>query len=557
MSVRIVSNYNDDVETNSIKLGNGIISKQFESNNWRELENYSLLLRGQNKLEEADLFYRKAESLFFEKHPQINSKDLLFLEINWIEYVDFFTDFREAKYTKLKAIRHLYTYGIAGGRLGEYLIAKEEVEKAITFFHQKIFKSPKRKLFSLGYVKLLNQLTSLVENPPPSLDSLSLNRSLLLFQRQLIKENLSLKEQLSKSENSSPSPDYITKYKSKLRQAERESAADIFKIKSLNSHKYPEVGKISSNNSAIVGKQGWLYISSGTNHLMEYHIGHRKLPLLKVKQWRKLLSSRIRWHEDQKIKYQHVFIPNKIAVYPEYYPHKLDIRNSRPIVQLKQGYAKLFSYPLDVLSQYKKNFRLYEKQDCHWSFWGCYFTYKLLCQKFGITPNFELLDFPIEILQVKGDLGAKFGLTDRILRPNLKFNSQIIHDNQVINYCKQGSIRVLKNPKISHGKMIIFGDSFSNPAKPNFKRQSRLVGRLSSLFAETINEVHFVWTPWIDYDYIKQEKPDFVLTEMAERFLVRAPDDLDHLPLHEFAMNKIAQSKVKISSEAKLKYSHH
>ena len=104
-------------------------------------------------------------------------------------------------------------------------------------------------------------------------------------------------------------------------------------------------------------------------------------------------------------------------------------------------------------------------------------------------------------------------------------------------------MRILKNDSIPHGKMIIFGDSFSNPGFPNYTAKKRLTARLSSLFAETLNEVHFVWTPWLDYDYIEQEKPDFVLTEMAERFLVRIPDDRDHLPLSEFAAMKLGQYK--------------
>ncbi len=525
---------------------------QPKSNNWRELEEFSLWLRQQNKLAEADLFYRQAESLFLQKCPQIDSDDLLFKEINWAEYVEFFSDFKEANYTKLNAIRHLYTHGIAGGRLGKYLIAKGKAGQAITFFNQKILKYPQRKLFYLGYNKLLKQLIDLTESTSLILENLSLNNSLLILQRQLIKENLSLKKQLSQSESKFPKLDYLdyldyqVKYNSKLSQAEHESAVDIFKIKSLNSQQYPEVGQISPDKSAIVGKQGWIYISSGTNHLMEYHIGQRRLPVLKINQWEQLLADRIKWHNSQKIKYQHIFIPNKIAVYPEYYPYHLDIEGNRPILQLQQKCRQLFTYPLDIFSRYKNYFRLYEKQDCHWSFWGCYFTYKLLCQKFEIIPNPELFNFPIEILQSKGDLGAKFGLIERNLQIKLTFNSQIIHDNQVINYGNQGSIRVIKNSNISQGKMIIFGDSFSNPGKPNYTSytsQNMLAARLSSLFAETLNEVHFVWTPWIDYDYIEQEKPDFVLTEMAERFLVRVPDDRDHLPLHEFAAMKIDQGK--------------
>jgi hypothetical protein len=300
---------------------------------------------------------------------------------------------------------------------------------------------------------------------------------------------------------------------------------------------YPEIGKVSADNSAIAGKEGWFFINSGTNHLTEYHTGAKRLPLLKVNQWGQLLTQRIQWHQPRKIAYQHIFIPNKIAVYPEYYPHSLDIQGDRPILQLQKKCHQFFTYPLELFIQYKEQYQLYEKQDSHWNFWGCYLTYQLLCQKFKISPNPRLVNAPVETIKSQGDLGAKFGLRDMVLAKKLKLSSKIIYDNQVINHAHQGSVRVLQNDRIAHGKMIIFGDSFCNPGIPDYSDKKRLIARLSTLFAETLNEVHFVWTPWIDYDYIEREKPDFVLTEMAERFLVRVPDDNDHLPLEEFGVS--------------------
>jgi SGNH hydrolase-like domain, acetyltransferase AlgX len=300
---------------------------------------------------------------------------------------------------------------------------------------------------------------------------------------------------------------------------------------------YPEIGKVSADNSAIAGKEGWFFINSGTNHLTEYHTGAKRLPLLKVDQWEQLLTQRIQWHQSRKIAYQHIFIPNKIAVYPEYYPHSLDIQGDRPILQLQKKCRQLFIYPLELLIQYKEQYQLYEKQDSHWNFWGCYLTYQLLCQKLKISPNPKLVNAPVETIKSQGDLGAKFGSTEMTLAKKIKLSSKIIYDNQVINHAHQGSVRVLQNDRIAHGKMIIFGDSFCNPGIPDYSDKKRLIARLSTLFAETLNEVHFVWTPWIDYDYIEREKPDFVLTEMAERFLVRVPDDNDHLPLEEFGVS--------------------
>jgi hypothetical protein len=332
-------------------------------------------------------------------------------------------------------------------------------------------------------------------------------------------------------------------YNRNLQQAELKNHAEVFKIKSLAPQTYPQIGQVSADNAAIAGKEGWFFINSGTNHPTEYHTGAKRLPLLKVTQWEQLLTQRIQWHQSRKIAYQHIFIPNKIAVYPEYYPHPLELKGDRPIIQLQKKCHQLFTYPLELFAQSKDQYQLFEKQDSHWSFWGCYLAYQLLCQQLQITPNSQLLSFPIQTTQALGDLGAKFGLSETTLQKKVELNSQVVYDNQVINHAHQGSIRILKNARIPHGKMIIFGDSFCNPGIPNCSDKNsdkkRLIARLSNLFAETLNEVHFVWTPWVDYDYIEREKPDFVLTEMAERFLVRVPDDYDHLPLAEFAAEKL------------------
>jgi hypothetical protein len=309
-------------------------------------------------------------------------------------------------------------------------------------------------------------------------------------------------------------------------------------------HNYPELGKVSADNSAIAGKSGWFFINSGTNYLTEYHTGAKRLPLLKVDQWEQLLTQRIQWHEARKIAYQHIFVPNKIAVYPEYHPHSLDIQGDRPIQQLQEKCHQLFTYPLELFTQHKEQYQLYEKQDSHWSFWGCYLAYELLCQKLGISLNPDLIKGSMVATQVKGDLGAKFGLKYTTLQKKLTLNSQVIYDNQVINHAHQGSVRVLQNDRIAHGKMIIFGDSFCNPGIPDYSDKKRVIARLSTLFAETLNEVHFVWSPWIDYDYIEREQPDFVLSEMVERFLVRVPDDHDHLPLEEFVEKKLREFRV-------------
>lgn len=79
-----------------------------------------------------------------------------------------------------------------------------------------------------------------------------------------------------------------------------------------------------------------------------------------------------------------------------------------------------------------------------------------------------------------------------------------------------GSNVVFQNENtLNKKKVVVFGDSFSE-YRPQY---------ITGALAETFSEVHFVWTTSIDYDYVKREKPDIVITEIVERFMPKVPDD--------------------------------
>ena len=50
--------------------------------------------------------------------------------------------------------------------------------------------------------------------------------------------------------------------------------------------------------------------------------------------------------------------------------------------------------------------------------------------------------------------------------------------------------------------------------------------------------MHFFWSTSVDFRYVEEVKPDFVVTEIAERFVKVLPDD--QLDLREFARQRYA-----------------
>ena len=66
-------------------------------------------------------------------------------------------------------------------------------------------------------------------------------------------------------------------------------------------------------------------------------------------------------------------------------------------------------------------------------------------------------------------------------------------------------------------RLVIFGDSYSY-IEPS------AAGNLGERLASAFREVHFVWAPFCwDAAYLEKHRPDAVLLQMAERFVVTVP----------------------------------
>jgi alginate O-acetyltransferase complex protein AlgJ len=58
------------------------------------------------------------------------------------------------------------------------------------------------------------------------------------------------------------------------------------------------------------------------------------------------------------------------------------------------------------------------------------------------------------------------------------------------------------------------------------------------MLSRAFYEVHFFWSTSVDFRYIEEVRPDFVVTEIAERFVKVLPDD--QLDIREFARQRYA-----------------
>ena len=277
-------------------------------------------------------------------------------------------------------------------------------------------------------------------------------------------------------------------------------------------------------NGVICGLSDWLYLHYGSNSLWEYHTGAKQLSKEDIERWRETLQNRHEWHQSRNIKYLQVIAPNKICVYPEFFSENLKFVGKRPIEQLIENCGSLFTYQLDYLVSKKTQYELYHKTDTHWNKIGAFFAYEQIMNL--LDDRYRKNCLKIEQLKLFkenkiGDLGGRFDppkSTYTNMAEPKKFRAKKYFDNQVSN---RGKVRKFKNNEIKDGKLIIFGDSFTNI--------------FMDFLAESFRELIFVHATFVDFDYVEAEKPDIVINHTIERFIIEVPDDLNAPKAEEYA----------------------
>jgi len=293
------------------------------------------------------------------------------------------------------------------------------------------------------------------------------------------------------------------------------------------------------------GDDGWLFLVAGSNHVLNMYRHKSSFTPSMAKGWVKLLQERSSRLARQGIQYLHLPAPEKLTVLHKFYRGEIEHIEGSPIHQMAQRHAADVPCMVNVLPFFERqtdNTLLYWKTDTHWSFWGCFSAYQLLCNRIGVSPNTELLKYPFSSGPVLFDLGAKL---DPPTKETARFyqltqNAQRVYANPIVRFKEEqglineanlhvGSAVVYQNrsAKAIDKCVVLFGDSFSE------YRDHLLTGML----AETFREVHFIWNASIDYNYLERVKPDIVVTELAERFMTRIPED--KLDIKRFATGRL------------------
>jgi alginate O-acetyltransferase complex protein AlgJ len=314
------------------------------------------------------------------------------------------------------------------------------------------------------------------------------------------------------------------------------------------------------------GEDGWLFQTGGEHQVIDLYREDSAFTAGMAKAWVSLLRQRADQLMPRGIDYVHLAVPDKLTLLNRHYADALQNTDGSPIRQLKAHYESELPNFLNVvpyLTQGIDKYPVFWKTDSHWTAWGCYMAYQLLCSRLGIPTNTDILNYPFTESEMILDLGRPDKLSgtgagdeNGVVQPEnirtyrLDRYSKRVYANEVIRYRENLDLdgfsrRVLdasdsRNAEAmstisaamveGHGshviyennsdtatdkKIVLFGDSFSD------YRQNLL----TAMLAETVKEVHFVWSHSIDHEYVRQVRPDIVISQGNEASMTVVPVD--------------------------------
>ncbi len=288
------------------------------------------------------------------------------------------------------------------------------------------------------------------------------------------------------------------------------------------------------------GRDGWLFLRLGTNQVIRFFTEASYFSASDVERWCDLLGERAKRIGELGARYFHFIVPDKLTVYRDNYIGSLNHYDNRPSRTIPLALDRRGSHVyIDVTSPLiaeRDERLLFYKTDTHWTPFGALIAYRQLCKALEVEES-DASDFPCREYVATFDLGGKLnpqvqetGFYFEVANAGtLVFANELgmYFDDEHVFHNQRGRLFIYRNERLTGGKrLVIFGDSFCT------------TGSFLALLSRAFYEVHFLWSTSVDFRYVEDVKPDFVVTEIAERFVKVLPDD--QLDLREFARQRYA-----------------
>lgn len=280
----------------------------------------------------------------------------------------------------------------------------------------------------------------------------------------------------------------------------------------------------------LVGKDGWFFFGheqSAENYRGTLNpFGHRDLAMTVEG-----LTARRDAVEKFGGRYILLIVPNKDTTYPEFMPDEFNVVNPNrridQIVPALQGVPRVEVIDLrESLAAAKSRAQVFQKLDTHWSNAGIWVGYDALIRAVakshpGVTPHPES-DFTPTPTVAESDLAVMLGLkdwtaadTDLIQEQHLVYAPKFERRARTATaYIWPGMPEFrfstafeVDDPSLPTA--VVFHDSFGWELRP--------------FLAEHFRRIDCYWTSDFFAAPLAQQKPDYVIQVVVERYLIGAP----------------------------------
>lgn len=268
--------------------------------------------------------------------------------------------------------------------------------------------------------------------------------------------------------------------------------------------------------NVLYGKNNFLFLDNDTNKSVSQYKGELLISQAELDNWSSYFD-RLKQFNTHAI---FLIAPSKEKVLPQFYPvQKGAVTPVDQLLSVISAKGINFTYPVSLLKNIPDS---YVETETHWSYIGAMAVVQHVLEKLNInTKNVDFNNlFKFKKVKYTGDLGSKcnpirhsnFAMLDSKEQFNFNFHNYI--------ECKQGSLyKVVNDRSVFDKSIIVYGDSFSQ----------YFIKLLSVLFRKSIfcRTNASIITSIVDY-----EKPDYLISEIAERFILKAPSFYNNI--HDF-----------------------
>lgn len=275
------------------------------------------------------------------------------------------------------------------------------------------------------------------------------------------------------------------------------------------------------------GKNGYLFQTD--ENIFGRLTGEVNLSPEELAIWTETFRERKRIAEAAGAQYFMFVVPERHVVYREFLPDGVVISEERPIRRLlaQDDLAEAIVYPLAAMQESRAVMEPYPRGGSHWNGFGAFVGYREICARIGEIPvpagDFEWTSSP-----VPGgcDLEERLSLDTG---PYIMYKKKVSHGHAVYDNAiwALGNVKVFKNDNPDLPSAVIFRDSFS----------MKLLPLLCESFSRIVAVVAGAFYPEI----IESERPGFVITQIAERYLTPHMADVPHGTFEDYCKVSPAQ----------------